>query len=254
MKLHGTVSIVTGGASGLGAATVTALQSAGSRTAILDTNEEQGLSIAKETGGSFFKTDITSEENVLAALAAIDSHFGQSARILVNCAGVLPPLARTVGKQGAYPLELFQQIINVNLVGAFNITRLTAARMSELSPLESDERGVIINVASISALDSPPGAVAYTASKAGVVAMTLTVARDLALRGIRCCCIAPGNFNTPMFAGIPEAVQKDILSGVPFPNEQLGDPEYFAQLACHVCENVMFNGETIRLDGALRMS
>ncbi len=254
MNLQGTVSIVTGGASGLGAATVTELGHAGSEVAILDLNEELGTRLAGDTGSSFFKTDITSEENVKATLAAVESHFGQSARVLINCAGVFVPLSRIVGKDGAYPLERFQQAININLVGTFNVTRLVAAEMSKLPPLENSERGVIVNVASIGAIDSPPGAVAYTASKAGVAGMTLGIARDLAPLGIRCCCIAPGNFDTPMFSSIPENVRKDILSEVPFPNEQFGNPKYFAQLARHVCENIMFNGETVRLDGALRLS
>ena len=254
MNLQGTVSIVTGGASGLGAATVAELRRAGSDVAILDTNEELGICVAGDTGSSFFKTDITNEESVLATLTAVEARFDQAARILINCAGVFVPLARTVGSDGAYPLERFQHAININLVGAFNVTRLVAARMSKLPPLENAERGVVVNVASIGAIDSPPGAVAYTASKAGVVGMTLSIARDLAPRGIRCCCIAPGNFDTPMFSSIPENVRKDILSEVPFPNEHFGNPENFAQLARHVCENIMFNGETIRLDGALRLS
>jgi NAD(P)-dependent dehydrogenase (short-subunit alcohol dehydrogenase family) len=252
MKLHGQVSLVTGGASGLGAAAVVELRNAGCQVAILDTDEERGARVAGETGSSFFKTDITSEENVLATLSAVESCFGQAARVLINCAGVFVPLARTVSKEGAYPLE--QRAVNINLVGAFNMTRLAAAQMSKLPPLGRGERGVIVNVASIGAIDSPPGAVAYTASKAGVVGMTLSIARDLAPRGIRCCCIAPGNFATPMFAGMPENVQKDILSEVPFPNEHFGNPANFAQLARHICENIMFNGETVRLDGALRLS
>lgn len=254
MNLQDTVAIVTGGASGLGAATVAELRRAGCQVAILDMNEAMGNRVAADTGSSFFKTDITSEEGVQSALAAVESCFGQAARVLINCAGVIPPLARTFGKKGTYPLERFKQTVNINLVGAFNVTCLVAAEMAKLAPLELAERGVIINVASIAAIDSPPGAVAYTASKAGVAGMTLTIARDLAPLGIRVCCIAPGVFGTPMFTGMPDKVQQDILSEVPFPNEAFGNPENFAKLTRHICENIMFNGETIRLDGALRLS
>lgn len=253
MKVKDHSAIVTGGASGLGKATVKRLVAEGANVAIFDSNAELGRAVAKETGARFAETDITSDESVLNGLAlATDSHGPP--RILVNCAAIGGPGIRTAGKRGAYPLDIFQKIVDVNLVGAFNVTRLVANEMVGLDPLEHEERGVIINVASINAMDGPVGTVAYTAAKAGVVGMTITIARDLAPKGVRVCTIAPGNFETPMLMAAPDGFLTHLRASVPFPNDEFGDPANFASLALHICENIMLNGEVIRLDGAIRHS
>jgi NAD(P)-dependent dehydrogenase (short-subunit alcohol dehydrogenase family) len=251
VEIKGQSAIVTGGASGLGEATAEALARAGARVTIVDVDETRGAAVAQRLSGRFARADVTDEKALRAAIVAGREASGP-ARILVNCAAVGGPSLRTVGKQGAYPLEAFRKIVEVNLIGAFNAARLAAAEMVELEPLDRGERGVIVLVASINAMDAPVGTVAYTAAKAGVVGMTLTVARDLAPRGVRCCTIAPGNFDTPLLHGAPPEFLKKLLTLVPFPADRFGEPADFAKLALHICENVMLNGEVIRLDGAVR--
>jgi len=251
MNIEGHAAIVTGGASGLGEATARELSSAGGKVAIFDLNEARGKQVAQEMGGVFAEVDITDEVSVLKGIEMAAGRNGP-ARILVNCAAIGGPSIRTAGRKGPHPLDVFRRLVDVNLVGTFNVTRLAAHGMLDLAPLERQERGVIINVASINALDGPVGTVAYTAAKAGVVGMTITIARDLAPKGIRVCSIAPGNFETPMLMGAPQELLDQLLPSVPFPNDRFGDPADFARLARHICENVMLNGETIRLDGAIR--
>jgi len=253
MNIQGHAAIVTGGASGLGEATARELSSAGGRVAIFDLNAERGKQVAKEIGGIFAEVDITDEASVQAGIALADEVHGP-ARILVNCAAIGGPGIRTAGRKGPYPLEVFRKLVDVNLIGAFNVTRLAAYEMLDLEPLERQECGVIINVASVNALDGPVGSVGYTAAKAGVVGMTITIARDLAPKGVRVCTIAPGNFETPMLMSAPQEFLDYLLPSVPFPNDRFGDPADFARLARHICENVMLNGEVIRLDGAIRHS
>jgi len=253
MKVSGHAAIVTGGASGLGVATAKRLVAEGAKVSIFDRNSALGHQVAEETGVLFVEADITSEESVLNAIGQAAAANGP-ARILVNCAAIGGPGIRTAGKRGPHPLDIFQELVQVNLVGAFNVTRLAAAEMVKLETLDRGERGVIINVSSINALDGPVGTVAYTAAKAGVVGMTITVARDLAPRGVRACTIAPGNFETPMLMNAPEEFLQALQASVPFPNDRFGDPADFASLALHVCENIMLNGEVIRIDGAIRHS
>jgi len=253
MKVSGHAAIVTGGASGLGLATAKRLVAEGAKVSIFDRNSALGHQVAEETGVLFVEADITSEESVLNAIGQAAAANGP-ARILVNCAAIGGPGIRTAGKRGPHPLDIFQELVQVNLVGAFNVTRLAAAEMVKLETLDRGERGVIINVSSINALDGPVGTVAYTAAKAGVVGMTITVARDLAPRGVRACTIAPGNFETPMLMNAPEEFLQALQASVPFPNDRFGDPADFASLALHVCENIMLNGEVIRIDGAIRHS
>jgi len=250
MKIQGSVALVTGGASGLGEATARRLVAGGGRVAILDRPQSEGERVANELGGVFCAADVTSGEQVEQAVAKTVEKFG-GVQILVNCAGV-GTAARTISKQGPMPLELFKKTVEINLIGSFNVIRLAAARMSEGAPNEEGERGVIINTASAAAFDGQIGQAAYSASKAGVVGMTLPIARDLASLGIRCMTIAPGTFDTPMLALLPEEGRRALAKDVPFP-KRLGRPEEFAALACHIVENVMLNGETIRLDGAIRM-
>jgi len=253
MNVAGQAAIVTGGASGLGRATAERLAAEGAKVTIFDCNEALGLQVAEETGLLFAEVDITSEESVQQGMEQAAASHGP-ARILVNCAAIGGPGIRTAGKKGPHPLDVFQMLVQVNLVGAFNVTRLAAAEMVRLDPLERGERGVIINVSSINALDGPVGTVAYTAAKAGVAGMTITVARDLAPRGVRACTIAPGNFETPMLMTAPVDFLDALQASVPFPNDRFGDPEDFASLALHICKNIMLNGEVIRIDGAIRHS
>jgi NAD(P)-dependent dehydrogenase (short-subunit alcohol dehydrogenase family) len=253
MNIQGHAAIVTGGASGLGEASARELTTAGGKVAIFDLNVERGKQVAEEIGGVFAEVDITDEASVQAGITLATAKHGP-ARILVNCAAISGPGIRTAGRKGPYPLEVFRKLVEVNLIGAFNVTRLAANEMLGLETLERKERGVIINVASINALDGPVGTVGYTAAKAGVVGMTITIARDLAPKGIRVCTIAPGNFATPMLMSAPSEFLDDLLPKVPFPNDSFGDPADFARLARHICENVMLNGEVIRLDGAIRMA
>ena len=247
MNIAGQGAIVTGGGSGLGKATAQALAKAGARVLVVDLDENNGAAVAREIGGQFARADVSDETSLQAA-------FKQraDARILVNTAGIGGPPIRTAGKKGAYPLDVFRKIIEVNLVGAFNATRLAAAQMLALDPMARGERGVIVLVSSVNAQDAPVGTVAYTASKAGVEGMTLTIARDLAPRGVRCVTIAPGNFDTPMLHLAPKEFLDELIDLVPFPHDRFGDPADFARLALHVCENVMLNGEVIRLDAAVR--
>lgn len=251
-------AVVTGGASGLGAATAAALAAKGVKVSVLDLNEAAGRDIADRIGGMFAKCDVTSEESVEAALAAARKTHGQE-RILVNCAGIAiaKRVVRRVRETGAiepHDLASFARVIQVNLVGTFLMTSKCAAGMLTRDALPPDgERGVIINTASVAAQDGQIGQVAYAASKGGVVAMTLPIARDLSRDGVRVCSILPGLFETPMFAGLPEEARKSLAATVPFPS-RLGDPSEYAKLAVHICENVMLNGVSIRLDGAIRLA
>ena len=253
MKVAGQSAIVTGGASGLGKATAQRLLVEGAQVAIFDTNVVMGQQVAEAIGALFFEVDITREESVLDGISQAAAAHGP-ARILVNCAAIGGPGIRIAGKGGPHPLDIFQKLVEVNLVGAFNITRLAANEMVRLDSLQRGERGVIINVSSINALDGPVGTVAYTAAKAGVAGMTITVARDLAPKGVRACAIAPGNFETPMLMAAPGEFRDALLSSVPFPNDRFGDPADFAGLVLHICDNIMLNGEVIRIDGAIRHS
>jgi NAD(P)-dependent dehydrogenase (short-subunit alcohol dehydrogenase family) len=252
MDPRGKVTLVTGGASGLGAATVRAFAARGSKIVIADKSTAQGEALAKELGDGalFIETDVTDETQMRAAVDASKRHFG-GLHICVGCAGI-GTAGRVVGKGGPFPLDLFQLTVNVNLVGMFNMMRIAAAAMTDNVPMPGGERGVIVTTASIAAFDGQIGQAAYSASKAGVVGMTLPVARELSRFGIRVMTIAPGTFDTPMLANLPEEARALLAAGIPFPN-RLGKPAEFAGLAVHIVENEMLNGETIRLDGALRM-
>ncbi len=253
MKLDGAVALVTGGASGLGEATVRAFVARGALVAICDRPNSNGEKVATELGNDkviFTPADVTSAEQVTQAVQQTASKFG-GIHIAVNCAGVGAAM-KTTGKQGPMPLEIFEMVIKVNLIGTFNVTRLAATEMLKNTPNEEGERGVVINTASIAAFDGQIGQAAYSASKGGVVGMTLPIARDLARDGIRCLTIAPGTFDTPMLAMLPEPQRQALGAQIPFPS-RLGRPSEFAALAVHIVENVVLNGETIRLDGALRM-
>jgi NAD(P)-dependent dehydrogenase (short-subunit alcohol dehydrogenase family) len=251
-------AIVTGGASGLGGATAKALASKGVKVAIFDMNEAAGQKHAADIGARFYKVDVTNEASVDAGLAAARRDNGAE-RILVNCAGigVAKRITRKNKDTGAiepHDLATFTKVITVNLIGTFLMIAKSAAHMQIQTPLNADgERGVMINTASVAATDGQIGQVAYAASKGGVLGLTLPVARDLAQVGIRVNTIMPGLFMTPMMSGLPEEAQRSLSASVPFP-ARLGDPSEYAQLACHICENGMLNGESIRLDGALRMA
>jgi 3-hydroxyacyl-CoA dehydrogenase/3-hydroxy-2-methylbutyryl-CoA dehydrogenase len=252
MKIQGCVALVTGGASGLGEATVRRLVGAGAHAVILDRPGSAGDDVARALGerAAFAPADVTSPDEVAAAVALAVERFG-TIHVAVNCAGVGAAM-RTVTKQGPMPLEIFAKVIAVNLTGTFNVLRLAAAQMARNTPNEEGERGVIVNTASAAAFDGQIGQAAYSASKGGVVAMTLPIARDLASLGIRVMTIAPGTFDTPMLAMLPDDQRQALAAQIPFP-PRLGRPGEFAALACHIVENAMLNGETIRLDGALRM-
>lgn len=253
MKLSNKISaIVTGGASGLGEATARALAANGVNVAIFDMNAEQGNVVAKEIGGLFCKVDVSDAESVSVGLAQARQIHGQE-RICVNCAGIAPA-AKTVDRDGNYHQpDQFAKTIGVNLIGTFNMSSQCAAGMTKTAPLNDDaERGVIINTASVAAFEGQIGQAAYAASKGGVAALTLPMARDLSRNGVRVMAIAPGLFMTPMLAGLPQEVQDSLGAQVPFPS-RLGAPAEFAKLACHIMENAMLNGEVIRLDGAIRM-
>ncbi|HUJ86821.1 MAG TPA: SDR family NAD(P)-dependent oxidoreductase [Burkholderiales bacterium] len=251
MEIKGQAALVTGGASGLGAGTARKLAAAGARVALLDVNAELGNKLAAEIGAVFVQCDVSSGPGAEAAVAKARSAHGP-ARILVNCAGI-GGAKRLVGKDGPMPLEHFTRIVNVNLVGSFNMMRLAAADMIPLPALADGERGVMINTSSIAAYDGQIGQVAYSASKGGIVSMTLPLARDLAQFGVRVMTIAPGIFHTPLLGKLPEEVRQSLAASIPFP-KRLGTPEEYAQLALHIVENVQLNGEVIRLDGALRMA
>ena len=249
MQIQNNVFIITGGASGLGAATARMIAEAGGKVLLADVQVEAGTALATELEGRFVKCDVTSEADGQAVIAAAEA-MG-TLRGLINCAGVAPAI-KTVGKDGPHPLEVFQRTININLVGTFNMARLAAEAIGKTEALDSGERGVIINTASVAAYDGQIGQAAYASSKAAVVGLTLPMARDLARSGIRVMTIAPGIFETPMLMGMPEAVRDALGKMVPFP-PRLGRPAEYAQLARAIIENTMLNGETIRLDGAIRM-
>lgn len=249
MQIKDSVFIITGGASGLGAATARMIVAGGGKVVLADVQVEAGEKLAAELGGQFLKCDVTSEADGLAVVAAATA-MG-TLRGLVNCAGVAPAV-KTVGKEGPHPLEVFQKVININLVGTFNMSRLVADAMAKTEATDQGERGIIINTASVAAYDGQIGQAAYGSSKAGVVGLTLPMARDLSRSGIRVMTIAPGIFETPMLLGMPQEVQDALGKMVPFP-PRLGKPAEYAHLAKAIIENVMLNGETIRLDGAIRM-
>jgi len=252
LQLANSVTVITGGASGLGAATARLFGGAGAQLALCDLNAEAGKALAAEFShsGLFVKTDVTNSADVQSALTQVQERFG-SIHIVINCAGV-GTAERVVGRQGPLPLERFERVIQINLIGTFNVIRLAAAFMTQNPPNAEGERGVIINTASVAAFDGQIGQPAYAASKAGVAGMTLPIAREFASHGIRVVAIAPGVFDTPMVAGLPEPARQALGAAVPFP-KRLGRPDEYAALARHIVENVMLNGETIRLDGALRM-
>jgi NAD(P)-dependent dehydrogenase (short-subunit alcohol dehydrogenase family) len=249
MELQNNVFIVTGGASGLGAATARMIAQGGGKVVIADVQVEAGEKLAAEISGKFVKCDVTSEAD---GKAVVDAAVAMGPlRGLINCAGVAPAV-KTVGKEGPHPLDVFQRTININLVGTFNMARLAADAMSKTEPNAGGERGIIINTASVAAYDGQIGQVAYGSSKAAVVGMTLPMARDLSRNAIRVMTIAPGIFETPMLLGMPQEVQDALGKMVPFP-PRLGRPNEYAHLAKAIIENPMLNGETIRLDGAIRM-
>jgi NAD(P)-dependent dehydrogenase (short-subunit alcohol dehydrogenase family) len=249
MQIQDQVFIITGGASGLGAATARMLAQAGGKVVLADVQEAGGQALAAELHGVFVRCDVTSEDDAQAVVAAATA-LGPL-RGLVNCAGVAPA-AKTVGKDGAHALALFQRVVNINLVGTFNMARLAAEAMANTAPQESGERGVIINTASVAAYDGQMGQAAYASSKAAVAGLTLPMARDLARSGIRVMAIAPGIFETPMMLGMPQEVRDALGAMVPFP-PRLGKPDEYAQLVRAIIDNAMLNGEVIRLDGAIRM-
>ncbi|PHR22637.1 MAG: 3-hydroxyacyl-CoA dehydrogenase [Hoeflea sp.] len=250
MDVKGKAAIVTGGGSGLGAATARALAKAGAKVALLDVNLEQAEKVAAEIGGKAIACDVSDAAAAEAALA--EAAEAGEARILINCAGIAPAV-RVVGREGPHDLDLFRKVIEVNLIGSFNMLRLFADRASKLEPLADGERGVVISTASVAAFDGQIGQAAYSASKGGVHAMALPIAREIARFGIRVMTIAPGIFATPMLLGMPQEVQDSLGASVPFPS-RLGQPEEYANLAMHIIDNAMLNGETIRLDGAIRMA
>ena len=252
MDPRGKVALVTGGASGLGGATVRALAARGAKVVIVDRARDAGEALARELGplALFAEADVTSEEAMKGAVDRAREKFG-GLHVAIGCAGI-GTAGRVVGKSGLFPLDLFALTVTVNLVGMFNMMRLAAGAMCENEPAAGGERGVIVTTASIAAFDGQIGQVAYSASKAGVVGMTLPVARELAKFGVRVVTIAPGTFDTPMLANLPEEARQALAANVPFPH-RLGSPPEFAALAVHIVENAMLNGETIRLDGALRM-
>jgi len=254
MQIDGSGAFVTGGASGLGAATARLLASRGAKVAIFDLPRSKGAELANEIGKGalFVPGDVTSEDQVGAALDQAIASFGEL-RGIVNCAGI-GSASRTVGKDGKpFDLAVFTRTIQVNLIGTFNVIRLAAARMIGNAPNADGERGAIVNTASVAAFEGQIGQAAYSASKGGVVGMTLPIARDLARHGIRCCTIAPGLFDTPLLRGLPEEARRSLGASIPFPS-RLGHPSEYAALACQIVENPMLNGETIRLDGAIRMA
>ena len=250
MDIQGKVFIVTGGASGLGEGTARHLAALGGKVVIADMQAEQGEAVAKDIGGAFVRCDVSSEADgqaVVAQAVALGKLVG-----LVNCAGIAPA-EKTGGKHGAHALALFAKTVTVNLVGSFNMIRLAAEAMAQNEPEATGERGVLISTASVAAYDGQMGQAAYSASKGGVVGMTLPIARDLARSGIRNMTIAPGIFGTPMLFGMPQEVQDKLAAGVPFPS-RLGTPQDYAKLVQHILENDMLNGEVIRLDGAIRLA
>jgi NAD(P)-dependent dehydrogenase (short-subunit alcohol dehydrogenase family) len=251
MQIKNSVFLITGGASGLGAATARMAAENGGKVVVADLQEDAGARLAQELGGRFAKCDVTSEADGKAAVALALKEFG-GVHVLVNCAGI-GTAERTLGKDGPHNLAHFTRVVTINLIGSFNMIRLAADAMAKAGPNAAGERGVIINTASVAAFDGQIGQAAYSASKGGIVGMTLPIARDLSRNGIRVCTIAPGIFETPMLLGMPKDVQDALGKMVPFP-PRLGRPVEYAQLARAIIENEMMNGETIRLDGAIRMA
>lgn len=250
MQIGGSAAIVVGGASGLGEATARRLQEQGAIVTIADVNAEKGSALADELGLEFVACDVREESQVQAAVERAAAHDG-GLRVAVCCAGT-GWAQKVAGSKGPHPLLPFETIVQINLIGTFNVLRFAASAMIDNDPLEDGERGVCVNTASIAAFDGQVGQIAYSASKGGVVGMTLPAARDLAQYGIRVNTIAPGLFDTPLLAALPEEARQKLGAGVPFP-QRLGSPAEYAQLACQIVENRMLNGEVIRLDGALRM-
>ena len=252
MKLQDVIAVITGGASGLGAGTAARFIEHGARVVILDRDSDKGARLAADLGdrARFVAADVCSEADVQAALDLATAEFG-GLNVLVNCAGVGLAM-RTISSRGPHPLELFETVVRINLIGSFNCIRLAATAMAGNTPNADGERGVIISSASVAAFEGQIGQAAYSASKGGIVGMTLPIARDLARNGIRVCTIAPGIFDTPLLGGLPEDVRASLGAQAPFP-QRLGLPAEYAQLAQQIVENPMLNGETIRLDGALRM-
>ena len=252
MDLKGKTAIITGGASGLGEATARRFSSLKTNILIADMNADRGNALCEELGSNaaFSEVNVTETEKVQAAVDLAMEKFG-AVHILVNCAGTGMAM-KTVGKNGPHDLNLFKQIVDINLIGTFDFIRLAAFKMQDNEPNEDGERGVIVNCSSAAATDGQMGQVSYSASKAGVAGMTLPIARDLARSGIRCCTIQPGRFNTPLMAMAPEAAKAALIGYTPFP-KRLGKPDEFAMLSQHIVENSFLNGETIRLDGAIRM-
>jgi NAD(P)-dependent dehydrogenase (short-subunit alcohol dehydrogenase family) len=252
MEINKKTFLISGGGSGLGAGTARLLASSGANVVIADINREKGEALAKEIGSNarFVEANVADEDSVKGAITTALSAFG-ALHGAINCAGI-GVAEKTVGKEGPHSLSSFKRVIEVNLIGTFNVIRLASAQMAQQEPNASGERGVIINTASIAAFDGQIGQAAYSASKGGIVGMTLPIARDLARLGIRVVTIAPGLFDTPLLAGLPDEVKKVLGSQVPFP-PRLGNPSEYAALAKHIIENEMLNGEVIRLDGALRM-
>jgi NAD(P)-dependent dehydrogenase (short-subunit alcohol dehydrogenase family) len=251
MQIRNSIFLVTGGASGLGAATAQMAAANGAKVVIADLQVEAGEKLAKELGGKYCKCDVTSEADGKAAVEAAVKGFG-GLNVLINCAGI-GVAERTIGKDAPHDLARFTRVININLIGTFNMIRLAADAMAKATPNAAGERGVIVNTASVAAFDGQIGQAAYSASKGGIVGMTLPIARDLSRNGIRVVTIAPGLFLTPMLLGLPKEAQDSLGKQVPFP-PRLGKPEEYAQLARAIVENEMLNGETIRLDGAIRMA
>jgi NAD(P)-dependent dehydrogenase (short-subunit alcohol dehydrogenase family) len=251
MDIKGHTAIITGGASGLGAATAQAFVKAGAKVALLDINLAAAEQIADKLGGIAVKCDVTDDQSATDALSEVQKKYGVG-RVLVNCAGVGPP-KRIVGRDGPMPLADYKKVIEINLIGTFNMMRLFAAALSKAEPLDGGERGVIISTASVAAFEGQIGQAAYSSSKGGVVALTMPAAREFAQFGIRVMTIAPGIFHTPMLDALPEDAQKSLGASVPFP-PRLGRPEEYADLAMFIVRNGYMNGETIRIDGALRMA
>jgi len=251
MRIEGATAIVVGGASGLGEATVRALHAAGAVVTVADINAEKGVSLSSELGLEFVPCDVREETQVEAAVQQAASTGEGGLRIAVCCAGT-GWAQKLAGSKGPHPLMPFETILQINLIGTFNVLRYAATAMIANEPSQDGERGVCVNTASIAAYDGQVGQIAYSASKGGIVGMTLPAARDLAQYGIRVNTIAPGLFDTPLLAALPQEAREKLGAGVPFP-QRLGQPPEYAQLACHIIENRMLNGETIRLDGALRM-
>lgn len=250
MDLQGQAALVTGGGGGLGAGTARALAARGAKVAVLDVNEAGARAVAEEIGGLALNCDVTSAASAEAAVAKAREAHGP-ARVLVNCAGIAPA-ERIVGRNGPMPLENFRRVIDINLIGTFNLIRLAGAEMAGIEADGEGQRGVIVSTASVAAFEGQIGQAAYAASKGAVHALTIVAAREFARSGIRVCTIAPGLFGTPMLLGMPQDVQDSLAASVPYPS-RFGTPDEYGRLVMHIVDNVMLNGETIRLDGAIRM-